>query len=104
MCRSLARAKTSAPSSEEGTSQQDKGQANMELITKPGVSVCPYVCEFVCLSCLSVCMCVCVCVCIHLCIHVCVRALCHGMCVCKIHDHNSIIIDIIPYELCYSVL
>ena len=37
VCRSLAKAKTSETATEEGTSQQDKGQANMELITKPGV-------------------------------------------------------------------
>ena len=86
--RSLAKAKTSALS-EEGTSQQQKGQADMELITKPGMSVC-------------LCVCVCLCLCVY------VYAECYGMCVCKIHDHKNILtyssIPCMYDELCYSVL
>ena len=39
--RSLAKAR---PSSEEGLSQQEKGQADMEFIAKSGVCVCLSVC------------------------------------------------------------
>lgn len=73
VCRSLAKSKTGALSSEEGRNQEDKGQANMELITKPGV--CPSVCVYMCMCESIVCACVYVCICLYLCPCVCVCVL-----------------------------